>query len=194
MLTIGDNLSAVLSFEKGRPRDGALGCVVARAAAYQIGYRIGWRQRFTFSENNATDYDNRAADPRVKAGERVLGDRRRVDELLGAPRAPRPTTAPHGVAEESGSWRARPISLKASFFCEVLGDGRTSSTIESLGGFVAPAVTGRRGPSERGHRARELFRKLGEAMDLARAHRRRRRSVPMPSSSCLAHVVGVPRE
>lgn len=196
-MTIGDNLSAVLSFEKGRPQDGALGNVVARAAAYQIGCRIAWRQRFTFSEHNATDYDSRAADRReVSAGQRVVGDRRSVDRLLGAPRAAPPAAPTLGEAKGPDASSVRPIAKRATYFCEVLGDGRLSSSVEVWGGVVAPEVSSRQSPSERCHRARQLFRAIGQGSvwhvhigrDTHRTRAHRRLSLRV-LSACLLHNV-----
>eukprot|EP00972_Heterocapsa_arctica_P101361 14940011-Heterocapsa_arctica.AAC.1 len=70
VLSIGDNMAAVLAYEKGRARDPVLRSLVARSAAYRIGCEIRWKQRYVESKRNCTDHDSRAADRgEVGAGE-----------------------------------------------------------------------------------------------------------------------------
>ncbi|CAK0800544.1 unnamed protein product [Prorocentrum cordatum] len=58
----GDNMAALLSFEKERARDKALLQLCRVSAARQIGCEIQWKQRHCESGRNPTDADSRAAD------------------------------------------------------------------------------------------------------------------------------------
>ncbi|CAK0850546.1 unnamed protein product, partial [Prorocentrum cordatum] len=60
--SLGDNMSALLSFEKGRARDSALRQLCRVASARQIATDIQRRQRHVETDRNPTDHDSRAAD------------------------------------------------------------------------------------------------------------------------------------
>ncbi|CAK0810785.1 unnamed protein product, partial [Prorocentrum cordatum] len=60
--SMGDNMAALLSFEKGRARDFALRQLCRVAAARQISADIQRRQRHVDADRNPTDSDSRAAD------------------------------------------------------------------------------------------------------------------------------------
>ena len=62
LLSIGDNMASVLSYEKGRARNWHLRQNCRIAAAYQLGCEIQWRHRYTESKRNPTDEDSRLAD------------------------------------------------------------------------------------------------------------------------------------
>ncbi|CAK0819575.1 unnamed protein product [Prorocentrum cordatum] len=60
--SLGDDMAALLRFEKGRARDRALLQLCQVSAARQIGCEIQWKQRYCESGRNPTDADSRAAD------------------------------------------------------------------------------------------------------------------------------------
>ena len=62
VLSIGDNLVSICAFEKGRSKVWGLNAVARRAAAYQIGCRISWRQRHISSERCVADAGSRLQD------------------------------------------------------------------------------------------------------------------------------------
>ncbi|CAK0888003.1 unnamed protein product, partial [Prorocentrum cordatum] len=60
--SLGGNMAALLSFEKGRARDRALLQLCQVSATRQIGCEIQWKQRYCESGRNPTGADSRAAD------------------------------------------------------------------------------------------------------------------------------------
>ena len=65
LLSLGDNLSEVLSFERGRSRDYGLNALARRACAYQISMNVRWRRRYIETAWNASDADSRLADRQI---------------------------------------------------------------------------------------------------------------------------------
>ena len=61
LFSVGDNLSSILAYEKGRARCEDLLAQCRTAAAYLIGAQIRWHHRYIESERNVTDFDSRAA-------------------------------------------------------------------------------------------------------------------------------------
>ena len=73
VLSAGDNMSAVMAFEKGRAVSYELLAQCRRAAAIQISCEIDWRQRHVRTAENVADHASRMAD----RGELFPGDFRR---------------------------------------------------------------------------------------------------------------------
>ncbi|CAK0812038.1 unnamed protein product, partial [Prorocentrum cordatum] len=74
VLSIGDNLSSLCSFEKGRSGSFALRRLCQRAGALSIGCELDWSLRYVESKRNPTDFDSRAADRgELPAGASVAG-------------------------------------------------------------------------------------------------------------------------
>ena len=70
ILSISDNLSELLAFERGRATNWALRQLTRVAAARQIGCEIDHHHRYVESARNTTDYDSRATERgEVRAGE-----------------------------------------------------------------------------------------------------------------------------
>ena len=61
-LSIGDNLSSLLAFERGRARDWGLRRLTRMSAARQIGCELQQLHRYSESDRNPTDYDSRAVE------------------------------------------------------------------------------------------------------------------------------------
>ncbi|CAK0882533.1 unnamed protein product, partial [Prorocentrum cordatum] len=66
--SLGDNMSALLSFEKGRARDYGLRQLCRVAAARQIATDIQWRQQCVETDRNPTDHDSGGRPGRGAAG------------------------------------------------------------------------------------------------------------------------------
>lgn len=62
ILSLCDNMSAVLALDKGRAGDPSLNGLCRRAAARIIACDITWRRRHVPTEANMTDWGSRAAD------------------------------------------------------------------------------------------------------------------------------------
>lgn len=107
VVSIGDDLSAILAFEKGRGRCADLLAQCRRAAALTLASGTRWRQRHVESARNVTDGDSRAAD----RGELRGGEARRASvaaQRRAGPHGPRrPGRAEGGAtamaAQERGS-------------------------------------------------------------------------------------------
>ena len=59
LLTLGDNLSSVLSHEKARARYYCLRSSVSVGSAYLLACNVPWMHRYIISEMNPTDSDSR---------------------------------------------------------------------------------------------------------------------------------------
>ena len=119
LLSLGDNLSEILAFDRGRARDHELLALVRRGAGVQIATGIARRRRYVETERNPSDADSRLADAGLLLlpGQTVLGPgtgRHRPTPLLAAvgphwrPVAPRPVPArPEAPLRTSdvGPWR-----------------------------------------------------------------------------------------
>ncbi|CAK0883490.1 unnamed protein product, partial [Prorocentrum cordatum] len=68
VLSIGDNLSSMMAFEKGRCANPVLRQLACQSAARQLATGIQHYHRYSESKRNPTDYDSRAAD-RFELGE-----------------------------------------------------------------------------------------------------------------------------
>ena len=62
LLSAGDNMGAILAFEKGRASSYELLAQCRRGAAYQIACEIGWRHRHVRTKSNVADAASRWAD------------------------------------------------------------------------------------------------------------------------------------
>ena len=62
VLSIGDNLSSMMAFEKGRCANPVLRQLACQSAARQLATGIQHYHRYSESKRNPTDYDSRAAD------------------------------------------------------------------------------------------------------------------------------------
>ena len=62
VLSIGDNLSSMMAFEKGRCANPVLRQLACQAASRQLATGIQHYHRYSESKRNPTDYDSRAAD------------------------------------------------------------------------------------------------------------------------------------
>ncbi|CAK0844871.1 unnamed protein product [Prorocentrum cordatum] len=117
VLSLGDNMSELLSIEKGRAVDLGLACLCRRAAAYQIACGISWRRRHLDTDRNLSDAGSRKALQGVyRPGQRRVGGRsERPAPPAGCPQSAPPTPAPPApsaiarwpVAEEVFSGGAR---------------------------------------------------------------------------------------
>ena len=92
-LSIGDNLSSLLAFEKGRACDWGLRCLTRVAAARQIACEIHQYHRYSETERNPTDHDSRAVERGEISSCQVVHGRGVVWPLLVSP----PPTRPSGV-------------------------------------------------------------------------------------------------
>ncbi|CAK0843436.1 unnamed protein product, partial [Prorocentrum cordatum] len=83
VLSIGDNLSSLCSFEKGRSGSFALRRLCQRAGALSIGCELDWSLRYVESKRNPTDFDSRAADRgELAAGCSVAGRHGRAHQFV----------------------------------------------------------------------------------------------------------------
>lgn len=85
LLSVGDNLSSMCAFEKGRAKPYPLRRLCQRAASILIGCAIQWKLRYVESSRNPTDWHSRAAD----RGEIAAGQSRSF-AVLWLAEAPRP--------------------------------------------------------------------------------------------------------
>lgn len=97
LFSVGDNLSSILAYEKGRARCEDLLAQCRTAAAYLIGAQIRRHHRHVESERNVTDFDSRAAD----RGEILRGRTQSVygslQSILGKVKARGRGALQHGV-------------------------------------------------------------------------------------------------
>ena len=97
LFSVGDNLSSILAYEKGRARCEDLLAQCRTAAAYLIGAQIRWHHRHVESERNVTDFDSRAAD----RGEIARGHTQSVygslQSILSKSQARGRNALPHGA-------------------------------------------------------------------------------------------------
>ncbi|CAK0861131.1 unnamed protein product, partial [Prorocentrum cordatum] len=95
VLSIGDNLSSMMAFEKGRCANPVLRQLACQAAARQIATGIQHYHRYSESSRNPTDHDSRAADRfELEPGQTQRGAPR---DLAPAP-PPAPAASPAGGA------------------------------------------------------------------------------------------------
>ena len=74
VLGLGDNVSEVLSQERGRACDHALNAVCRRAAALRLACGFQWLRRYCESARNPSDHDSRLADRGgLRAGQTLRG-------------------------------------------------------------------------------------------------------------------------
>lgn len=77
VFSLGDNLSCLLAYERGRAWCYRLRMLCAQAAAYQVGAELIWSVRCMESERNAADYSSRAGN----RGELRSGEFRNLEGL-----------------------------------------------------------------------------------------------------------------
>ncbi|CAK0895895.1 unnamed protein product [Prorocentrum cordatum] len=133
VLSLGDNMSELLSVEKGRAVDHGLACLCRRAAAYQIACGISWRRRHLDADRDLSDAGSRKALQGVyRPGQRRVGGGSERPALpagcpQSAPPAPAPpapsATASWPVAEELGLAVAAPIDIKFGGWGDLLRPG-----------------------------------------------------------------------
>ena len=76
LVSLGDNMSELLSTECGRARDRALNSTCRHAAAWQLAAGVVWRRRHVESKRNPSDADSRLAlDGLLAPGQRFHGTR-----------------------------------------------------------------------------------------------------------------------
>ena len=98
VLSLVDNLSCLLAFDRGRATNKELNALCCRSAAYQVGTEAMWRLRYIESERNPIDHDSRLADAglikpgEVRTGRRLL--RARAPPGLGGAPLPRRSWPP----------------------------------------------------------------------------------------------------
>ena len=121
VLSLGDNLSEVLSFERGRSRDLGMNALARRACAYQISMNVHWRRRYIETARNASDADSRLADRQIISAGEVLSGRRLIARcaargaaadvlrLQAQPRGPPPSVADSSRTDLT-SFRPHPSS------------------------------------------------------------------------------------
>ena len=82
-LTIGDNMSSLLSFERGRARDWGLRQLTRVSAARSIACELDQRHRYSETDRNPSDRDSRAAERgEVRPGQVQSGPRRELQLLM----------------------------------------------------------------------------------------------------------------
>lgn len=108
LLSVGDNLSSLLAFEKGRSANEAVRRLCARAAAIQVGCEIPWSLRYVEAGRNPADGPSRLANADfLKPGQTVVG-RFAESLLVKLQRWQRPTEwGDTGVGTEGGATLTR---------------------------------------------------------------------------------------
>ena len=82
-LTIGDNMSSPLSFEKGRARDWGFRQLTRVSAAQSIVYELDQRHCYAETDRNPSDRDSRAVERgEVRTGQVQSGPRRELQLLM----------------------------------------------------------------------------------------------------------------
>jgi len=104
LLSLGDNLPEVLSFDRGRAKDWELLSLVRRGCAYQVGANIRWCRRYVESGRNPSDADSGiACRGGLRPGQILVGPPRG----RGVPKLSRPTPLSAAVP---ASWSRAPGS------------------------------------------------------------------------------------
>ena len=112
LLSMGDNLSAIFSFVKGRSKSPALRALCARAGALTLACQIPWSLRYVETARNPTDYDSRCGNRgELLPGQTESAPAGFIDSFidLGAWLAP-PPVAPL----RPGGWEPRPRTAASS--------------------------------------------------------------------------------
>ncbi|CAK0845014.1 unnamed protein product [Prorocentrum cordatum] len=105
VLSLGDNMSELLSIEKGRAVDLGLACLCRRAAAYQIACGISWRRRHLDTDRNLSGAGSRKALQGVyRQGQRRVGGRSDRPTLPAGCPPPAPTTPAPPAPSATASW------------------------------------------------------------------------------------------
>ena len=122
LLSLGDNLSSILAFEKGRACDEGLRRLASKAAAIQVGCEIDWVLRYVETDRNAADPGSRLASAgKLKPGQTVVG--KRGEALVG----------PLGSAAPANGALLRPTSIRPP-------PGLSLTQGEALGGPLCSAA------------------------------------------------------
>ena len=101
LLSLGDNMSFILAFEKGRACDEGLRRLASKAAALQVGCEIDWVLRYVETDRNAADPGSRLASAgKLKPGQTVVG--KRGEALVG----------PLGSAAPANGVLLQPMSIR----------------------------------------------------------------------------------
>ena len=83
ILSLSDNLSDVLAFERGRSVNWGVRMQTRKSAAIQLATEIQWRVRHVRTGRNLTDHDSRAADRgELEPGQALHGPSRAVREFV----------------------------------------------------------------------------------------------------------------
>ncbi|CAK0836100.1 unnamed protein product, partial [Prorocentrum cordatum] len=100
--SIGDNLSSMMAFEKGRCANPVLRQLACQAAARQLATGIQHYHRYSESKRNPTDYDSRAADRfELAPGQTQRGAARDLGVTISLP--PTPQAPPAGPVAAVGT-------------------------------------------------------------------------------------------
>eukprot|EP00435_Cladocopium_sp_Y103_P018992 s1272_g4.t1 len=126
LLTLCDNLSAIMAYDKGRARDLSLLSLCRRAGALQLACEIRWHLRFVESARNPSDKDSRAfSHPfRRKYRSQIAAT---VRERVGTVEAP---------TDRAASTRGTTTGSLPS--CSTSARGRKPTVISGRGSVVAP--------------------------------------------------------
>ncbi|CAK0884216.1 unnamed protein product [Prorocentrum cordatum] len=102
VLSIGDNLSSMMAFEKGRCANPVLRQLACQAAARQLATGTQHYRRYSESKRNPTDHDSRAADRfEFAPGQTQRGAARDLGDFISLP--PTPQAPPAGPAAAVGT-------------------------------------------------------------------------------------------
>ena len=106
---VGDNLSSILAYEKGRARCEDLIAQCRQAAGYIIGAQIRWHHRHIESERNVADHDSRAADRGARSPSRTSSIRLRHAARSNrfSASSTREVVAPFFIAPNGHPWPPR---------------------------------------------------------------------------------------
>ena len=81
MLSIGDSMAELLSFERGRSRDHGFDALCRQAICLQIALKCRWRQRYVLKDRNAPDHNSNLADRGLLPPGQILSGRRLISQL-----------------------------------------------------------------------------------------------------------------
>lgn len=136
VLLLGDNLAAVLSYDKGRARHWALRGFCRTSAALQLGTELRWAQPDVETSRNPMDRDSRAADRgEVAPGAVQKGHSRAIRDLERVAFSSRSSDPPDGrlASQPAGRYRRAFLEIFA-------GDAMLSSAVAHAGLSIASPI------------------------------------------------------
>lgn len=154
VLGCSDNLSALLSFERGRSSSHALRMLCCRAAAYFVGTEMQWPLRYVESERNAADYASRVGnrndqvylDRDVQRAVKGLFDLEHEGGVEGEGEGQaRSHQAPLRQRPRRRAEQTRRCRRRRAFLELFAGSGRLSAAIAELGASCSAATDARNG-------------------------------------------------